>query len=94
MCILGKGTTRGLNNTTLTAKAEYSITFSRLERKFCLSVHYNGSSIYFIFNATKINVTMLQYNLLIAVSINCYLMKYGAKQKYLLPFHDIAQITN
>ena len=27
--------------------------------------------------------------LLIAVSIYCYLIKYGAKQKHLLPFHNI-----
>ena len=26
--------------------------------------------------------------LLIAVSIYCYLMKYQAKQRHLLPFHD------
>ena len=26
--------------------------------------------------------------LLIAISIYCYLMKYQAKQKHLLPFHD------
>ena len=26
--------------------------------------------------------------LLIAVSIYCYLIKYQAKQKHLLPFHD------
>ena len=26
--------------------------------------------------------------LFIAVSINCYLMKYQAKQKHLLPFHE------
>ena len=26
--------------------------------------------------------------LLIAVSIYCYLIKYRAKQKHLLPFHD------
>ena len=27
--------------------------------------------------------------LFIAFSIYCYLLKYRAKQKYLLPFHDI-----
>ena len=27
--------------------------------------------------------------LLIAVSIYCYLIKYGVKQKHLLPFHNI-----
>ena len=33
--ILGKGQTQGLDNTTLTAKTEYSINFSRSQRKFC-----------------------------------------------------------
>ena len=34
--ILGKGETKGLDNTTLTAEAEYSINFSRFQRTFCL----------------------------------------------------------
>ena len=42
--ILGKGKTQELDNTTVTAEAEYSIYFSRSQRKFCLSLHYNGSS--------------------------------------------------
>ena len=33
--ILGKGPTQGLDNTTLTAEIEYSINFSRSQRKFC-----------------------------------------------------------
>ena len=32
--ILGKGQTKGLDNTSLTAETEYSISFSRSERKF------------------------------------------------------------
>ena len=39
--IFGKGQTKGLDNTSLIAEAEYSINFSRSERKFCLSLHYN-----------------------------------------------------
>ena len=39
--ILGKGTVRGLDNTTSIAEA---IIFSRSERKFCLSLHCNGSN--------------------------------------------------
>ena len=44
--ILGKGPTQGLDNTTLTAEEEYSITFSRSQRTFCLSfnMHCNGSN--------------------------------------------------
>ena len=52
--ILGKGPTQGLDDTTLTAEAEYSINFSRSNRKFCLSLHYNGNNSFLFFNATKI----------------------------------------
>ena len=38
---LGKRLTQRLNDTTLTAEAEYSINFTRSQRKFCLSFHYN-----------------------------------------------------
>ena len=31
---------------------------------------------------------LINIALLIAVSIHCYLIKYRAKQKHLLPFHD------
>ena len=51
--ILTKGQTKGLDNTSLTAEAEYSINFSRSERKFCL--HCNGCSTFLFVNATKIH---------------------------------------
>ena len=51
----GKGKTKGLDNTSLTAEAEYFINFSRSERKFCLSLHYNGSNSFLFVNATKIH---------------------------------------
>ena len=35
--ILVKGPTQALDDTTLTAKAQYSINISRSNRKFCLS---------------------------------------------------------
>ena len=44
--ILGKGETKGLDNTSLTAEATYSISFSRSERKFCLSLHYNQVTVF------------------------------------------------
>ena len=37
--ILGIGPTQGLDDTTLSAEAQYSIKFSRSNRKFCLSLH-------------------------------------------------------
>ena len=33
--ILGKGPTQGIDDTTITAEAEYSINLSRSNRKFC-----------------------------------------------------------
>ena len=52
--ILGKGPTQGLVDTMLTAEAHYSINFSRSNRKFCLSLYYNGSNSFLFVNATKI----------------------------------------
>ena len=39
----------------ITAEAESSINFSRSGRKFCLSLHYNGSNSLLFVNATKIH---------------------------------------
>ena len=52
--ILGKGPIKRLENTTLTEEAEFSINFSRSQRKFCLSLHYNGSNSFLFVNATKL----------------------------------------
>ena len=52
--VLGKDQTQELDDTTITAEAKYSINFSRLHRKFCLSLHYNGSNSFLFVNATKI----------------------------------------
>ena len=51
--ILGKGSTQGLDNTKLTADADYSINFSRANRKFALSMHYNGSNSFLFVNTTN-----------------------------------------
>ena len=42
--ILGLGSTQGLDDISLTAEAQYSINFLRSNRKFCLSLLYNGSN--------------------------------------------------
>ena len=51
--ILGKGPTQGLDDTTLIAEAQYSINFSRSNRKYCLTSHYNGSNGFLFVNTTK-----------------------------------------
>ena len=52
--ILVYGSTHVLDDSTLTAEAQYSISFSRSNRTFCLSLHYNGRSSFLFANATKI----------------------------------------
>ena len=51
--ILGIGPTQGLVDTTLTAENQYSISFSRSNRKFCLSLPYNGNNSCIFVNATR-----------------------------------------
>ena len=40
--------TQRLHNTTLSGEAQYFINFSRSNRKFCLSLHYNRSNSFFV----------------------------------------------
>ena len=51
---LGEGPMQGLDDTTLTAEANYSINFTQSNKNFCLSLHYKGSNSFLFVNATKI----------------------------------------
>ena len=50
--ILGEGPTQGLDGTTLTN----SINFTENNKKFCLSLHYNGANIYLLMVQKFINL--------------------------------------
>ena len=52
--ILGKGPTQGLGEHSLTAEKMYSICFSATGRRFCLSLHYNGTNSYLFVNGVEI----------------------------------------
>ena len=52
--ILGKGSTQRLDDTMLTAEAQYSINFSRSNRIFCLSLHYTRSNSFLFVNVARI----------------------------------------
>ena len=52
--ILDKDPTQGVGDTALPAKAQYSINFSRSNRKFCSSLHFNGSNSFLFVNAVEI----------------------------------------
>ena len=52
--ILGEGPTQALDNTTLKAEAKYPINFTQPNKRFVLSLHYNGSNSFSFVNATKI----------------------------------------
>ena len=50
--VLGKGPTQGLQH-TLTAEKVYSINFTVINKKICLSLHYNGANSYLFINRQK-----------------------------------------
>ena len=52
--ILGIGSTQGLDGTTLTTEKFYSINFTEHNKKFYLSLHYNGANSYSFVNGTEI----------------------------------------
>ena len=53
--ITGKGPTQGLGKHSLSAEKMYSINFTKINTKFCLSLHYNGASSYLFLNGTEIH---------------------------------------
>ena len=50
--VLGKGPTQGLEH-TITAEKMYSINSTVTNKKFCLSLHYNGANSYLFVNGTE-----------------------------------------
>ena len=52
--MLARGPTQGLES-TLTAEKIYSINFTEKNKKFCLSLHYNGANSYLFVNGTEIH---------------------------------------
>ena len=53
--ILGKGPTQGFGEYSLSAEKNYSISFTKVNTKFCLSLHYNGANSYLFVNGTEIH---------------------------------------
>ena len=51
--VLGREPTQGLES-TLTAEKMYSINFTVTKKKFCLSLHHNGSNSYLFVNGTEV----------------------------------------
>ena len=52
--ILGEGPTKGLEHTP-SAEKMYSISFTEHNKKFCLSLHYNGANSYLFVNGKEIH---------------------------------------
>ena len=52
--VLGEWPTEAFDDTTLTAEARYPINFTLPNKRFVLSLHYNGSNSLLFVNATKI----------------------------------------
>ena len=53
--IFGKGPTQGLGEHSLSAEKMYLINFTKVNTKFCLSLHYNGANSYLFVNGTEIH---------------------------------------
>ena len=53
--IFGKGPTQGLDEHSLSAGKMYSINFTKLNTKLCLSLHYNGANSCLFVNGTAIH---------------------------------------
>ena len=53
--VLGKYFVQGVNGTTVYAEKLYKINFTEKNKKFCLSLHYNGANSYLFVTGTEIH---------------------------------------
>ena len=68
MLILERGLTQGLES-TLTAELMHSINFTEKNKKFCLSLHYNGANSYLFVNGTEIHKFNAKYSKIVATPL-------------------------
>ena len=54
--VLGKALIQGINGTTIYAEKIYSTNFTVDNKKFCLSLHYNGNNSYLLMAKKFINL--------------------------------------
>ena len=73
--ILGEVSTQRLDDTTITAEATYSINLSRLQRKFCLRLDYNGNNKELNECVHDFTVDYCTFDISDITDINKYLMK-------------------
>ena len=52
---MGRGPTQGLGEHSLSAEKMYSINFTKVNIKFCLSLHFNGANSYLFVNGKEIH---------------------------------------
>ena len=52
--VLGKGFIQGIDDTTIYAEKMYSTNFTVANKKFCLSLNYNGDNSYLFVNGKEI----------------------------------------
>ena len=53
--VLGKDFVQGINGTKIYAEKLYKINFTEKNKKFCLSLHFNGANSYLFVNGTEIH---------------------------------------
>ena len=59
--ILAKAPTQGLEH-SLSAEKMYSSNFTKINKKFCLSLHYHGANSYVFVNSREINKFKANYS--------------------------------
>ena len=75
--VLGKDFVQRINGTTIYVEKLYSVNFTENNKKFCLSLHYNGANSYLFVNGTEIHKFKAKDSEIVA-----YLLCLGNISKY------------
>ena len=67
--VFGKDFVQGLDNTAIHEEKLYSTNFTEINKKFCLSLHYNGDNSYLFVNGTEIHKFKAKNSEIVAIPL-------------------------
>ena len=83
--MLNEGPTYGIDGSFGSSEKKFSIKFSKVKTKFCLSLHYNGGNSYFFVNRIeifKLKANKKNNNFLNQFCLGSICVRFSAAENY------------
>ena len=88
MLIKTKSPTQGLDGTKLTAEKKHSINVTGNNKRFCLSLRYNGANFYLFVNCTEIHKFKAKHSEIVAAPLQVIATGFETTATYFVNQHS------